>query len=122
VHIPHSNPKAGEAAWAEVDEDTSVRPVQRTLAQPCSVQERIACLTPRRAVVIDRAASARLSFLNGAGDRAAAASLPKATLKMKSCRPPGSRRWKRDDVTELERDGIELVVCIRTASSDKRMT
>jgi hypothetical protein len=37
---------------------------------------------------------------------AAAASLPKATLNTRSCRPRGTRRSKRDRVTGSELDGM----------------
>jgi hypothetical protein len=41
-------------------------------------------------------------------DLAAAASLPKATLNKRSCRPPGTRRSKRDRVTTWEQNGINV--------------
>jgi hypothetical protein len=40
---------------------------------------------------------------------AAATSLPNATLNTRACLPSGNRRWKRDDVTVSERDGIVFV-------------
>ena len=96
VYIPHSSPRAGGAASAEACENRAIAFVLRGPVPPLFELGRPERQPPKLVAAIDRDANARSSFSNDA--RAAAASLPKANLKMRSCRPPGSRRWKRDEI------------------------